>query len=395
MPLTSLRPVLRYLGAWVVACLLGPGARQLAAQNPTDNPPPATNPAPQPAPPPPPPAAAPAVRVTGVVYAQGEYWPSDSLNHTNQFDVTRAYVNVLGSFSKGISTRITGDVFRSSTNADKTLGYRLKYAYVQWLPSATAPVDFRLGMTQTPFIDWEESLYGFRMQGTMPMERAGFETSSDIGAAMDFFSKDKGLNGSVAVVNGEGYANPPGGRFMDVEGRASVRLLQTDDNSNVGGLRLTGYGHYGRVDQKGGPARNRAVGMVSYKSKLLTLAGEVGVAKNGVTSTTAPGPAVHALLVAAYGVLDVPNSPVQLLARVDHLDPNTRSFPGTTTCTSSSRSDCDASTRFIGGVAYRVSPNFRVLGDVDAVKYQADTSVLTTTQYAQRTRLLGQIEFTF
>src|SRR5512141_3195844 len=31
---------------------------------------------------------APAVRLTGVVYAQFEYWASDTLGHTSQFDVT-------------------------------------------------------------------------------------------------------------------------------------------------------------------------------------------------------------------------------------------------------------------------------------------------------------------
>ncbi len=398
MPSTRVLNSIQLVGAGALVTGLLLWGASLAAQNPSNNPPPAANPPAQPPPAPAPPSA-PAVRVTGVAYAQVEYWLSDSLNHTNQFDVTRAYVNVLGSFSRGVSTRITGDIFRSASNPDKTLGYRLKYAYVQWLPSATAPVDFRLGMTQTPWIDWEETLYGFRMQGTMPMERAGFETSSDIGAAMDFFSKGRGLNGSIAVVNGEGYANPPGGRFMDVEGRTSLRLLKTDDNSIVGGVRLTAYGRWGRVDQIGGPARNRAVGMLSYKSKLATLAGEVGLAKNGVTSTTTPGPAVHALLLAGYGVLNVPNSPVQLLARVDHLDPNTRSFTpaagAATACPNSTRSDCDASTRFIGGVAYRISPNFRVLGDIDAVHYQAPNSALTPAQYAQRTKLLGQLEFVF
>lgn len=372
-----------FTGAGVLATIVCAGllpARPLSAQNPAGNAPAGQT--------------TPAVKLTGVVYAQGEYWPSDSANHTNQFDVTRAYLNALGTFGKGISTRVTADIFRSSTNTDKTLGYRLKYAYVQWLPSANAPVDLRFGMTQTPWVDWQEALYGFRMQGTVPLERAGFETSSDIGLAMDFFNGDKGVNGSIAVVNGEGYANPPGGRFLDVEGRASVRLLKSDDPGVAGGLRLTGYGRWGRVDVRGGPPRNRGVGELSYKSKLFTLAGEAAVIRNGVTAAGG-GPDVHALLLAGFGVLNIPNTPVQLLARVDHLDPNTRSSSATTACTNATRSDCDASTRFIGGVAYRISPNLRVLGDVDAVSYQAPTSVLTAAQYAQRTKLLAQAEITF
>ncbi len=326
------------------------------------------------------PAAAPAVKLGGVVYAQLEYWASDSIGHTNQFDVTRAYLNAIGSFDHGVTTRITADVFRPA--AAPSLEYRLKYAYFQWQPSKTAPVDFRFGETQTPWLDWEEGLYGFRMQGTMPMERAGYLTSSDLGVAMDFFNKDKAFNGSFAIMNGEGYGNLPGGKFLDYEARASVRLLKTDDASQQGGLRLTGYGHVGRLDAFGGPARNRWIGELSYKSKVVTLVGEAGFAKTGVAPTTAaPNPATpNGRVLAAFGVVNLPNSAVQLLARVDRLDPNTAV-------------DNDASTRFIGGVAYRISPNVRVLADLDAVSYQAAT--LSAANQAQKTRLLFQSEFVF
>ena len=64
----------------------------------------------------------------------------------------------------------------------------------------------------------------------------------------------------------------------------------------------------------------------------LTLAGEAAVAKSGPTAAGG-GPDVHTLLVAGFGVLNVPNTPVQLLARVDYLDPNTRSAATAAACT--------------------------------------------------------------
>ncbi len=328
-------------------------------------------------------AAPPTVKLGGVVYAQYEYWLSDSIGHTNQFDVTRAYLNAIGSFSHGVTTRITADIYRNPAGPT-SLNYRIKYAYFQWLPSATAPVDFRFGATQTPWLDWEETLYGLRMQGTMPMERAGFLTSSDLGLAMDFFTKDRGLlNGSIGAYNGEGYANAPGGKFLDYEARASVRLLKSDDASPQGGLRLTGYGHVGRVDVFGGPPRDRWIAQASYKSKLLLLAGEAGWAKTGLAPTTAaPNPPhVDARVLAAFGVLDIPGPAAPILLRVDRVNPNTA-----VTDTSS--------TRFIGGVAYRISPNLRLLGDVDAVSYD-QTSPLPAALQAQKTKLLFQTEFTF
>ena len=98
-------------------------------------------------------------------------------------------------------------------------------------------------------------------------------------------------------------------------------------------------------------------------------------------TTAAPNPATpNGRVLAAFGVVNLPNSAVQLLARVDRLDPNTDV-------------DNDASTRFIGGVAYRISPNVRVLADLDAVSYQAAT--LSAANQAQKTRLLFQSEFVF
>ncbi len=359
----------------------------------------ATKPPPPLAPPPPPPApkaqqTTPTVRLSGVAYAQFEYWASDSVNHTNQFDVTRAYVNAIGTFEHGVSTRITADVFRNSAGASSLL-YRLKYAYFQWLPSPGANVDFRFGMTQTPWIDWEEGLYGFRMQGTMPMERAGYLSSSDLGLTMDYFAKDKGLlNGSVGVFNGEFYSNAPGGKFLDYEARGSLRLLKSDDPSIYGGLRLSGYAGIGRIDNiVGGKPRNRYVAMLSYKSKVIILAGQADFAKTGQPFTTSGTPPVtvdtipdfNARQFAGYGIVSIPNSAVQLLARVDYLDPRT------------DRPD-DASTRFIAGIAYKISPNLRVLGDIDAVKYQDNATALKlfgASTYLQRTKLLFQTEFTF
>ncbi len=327
--------------------------------------------------------APPTIKLGGVVYSQFEYWASDSVNHTNQFELQRAYLNAIGTFGPKILTRITADVFRPASAP--SLDYRIKYAYFQWLPDTAAPVAFRFGVTQTPWLDWEESLYGFRMQGSMPMERAGgFLTASDLGLAMDFFTSDKGLfNGSIGVYNGEGYGNAPGGKFLDYEARASVRLLKSDDPSPQGGLRLSGYGHVGRLDAFGGPPRDRWIGEASYRSKLLVLAAEAGWARTGLASTTAnPNPAtVDARVLAAFGVLNIPNSGAQILLRVDRFNPNT------------AVSDT-SNTRFIGGLAYRISPNVRVLGDIDALSYD-QAAPLPAPLQAQKTKLLFQTEFVF
>ncbi len=77
----------------------------------------------------------PQVTVSGVVYTQYLYQLKDTANHINNFDVTRAYINVIGKFAYGVSTRVTGDIYR---NTDGSLAYRLKYAYVGWTPEKSA-----------------------------------------------------------------------------------------------------------------------------------------------------------------------------------------------------------------------------------------------------------------
>jgi len=76
---------------------------------------------------------APQVTVSGVSYLQYLYQLKDTANHNNNFDVTRAYINVLGRFSGGVSTRITADIQRVG-GGDNSLRYRLKYAFVAYTP---------------------------------------------------------------------------------------------------------------------------------------------------------------------------------------------------------------------------------------------------------------------
>src|SRR5690242_9489965 len=184
----------------------------------------------------------PQLTVGGLVYTQYLYQLKDSVNHFNSFDITRAYVNVLGKFSGGVGTRVTLDLYR---NADGSLGYRLKYAFATYTPQGS-PLTFKIGAIHTPWLDWEEALWDYRMQGQMAMERAGYLSASDFGAGIDGTWSHELVNMQVGVYNGENYNKAPGDKRKDVMGRASVRVMPTDDASRVGGLRLTAYGHTGK-----------------------------------------------------------------------------------------------------------------------------------------------------
>src|SRR5467141_2333107 len=218
----------------------------------------------------------PQVTVSGVAYLQYLYQLKDTANHTNNFDVTRAYINVIGRVSGGVYTRITVDVNRPpAATTDNSLRYRLKYAFVTYTPQGSA-LTYKLGQIHTPWIDWEEALWDYRMQGQMAMERGGYLSSSDFGLGVDGNWNADRINMQVGIYNGESYsgggAPPASDQRKDLMGRVSVRVSETDDGSRVGCIRVTAYGHYGKPTTGG--IRSRLLGQVSYKSKQFTLAGE-------------------------------------------------------------------------------------------------------------------------
>ncbi len=209
-----------------------------------------------------PPDDNPSVKVGGTIYANFQYQQEPTATdadgnryHANAFDITRAYINVTGQINHLISFRITPDVVRvgNVNGADVpgltgTLAYRLKYGYgqlnfddldqtvgvLQWKGSW-----LRLGLQQTPFIDYAEQIYRYRFQGTIFVEREGFLTSSDLGASAHLNIPQNYGDLHVGYYNGEGYTRPELNNTKAFQIRGSVRPLPNLEI--VKGLRLTGF----------------------------------------------------------------------------------------------------------------------------------------------------------
>ena len=312
--------------------------------------------------------------VSGVIYAEYAYAlrSADGAGHANNFDVTRAYLNFIGRFPEGVGSRITGDVYR---NADGSLGYRLKYGFVTYQPKGSA-LTFRLGQMDTPFVSYNEGLWDYRMQGSDPTDRAGYLKSSDFGAGIDGSWGDDKVTLSSGVFNGEFYNKTPGDQHKDVAARLSVRLLESDQAGRYGGLRLTGFALVG--EPNGGGVRSRVLGGVTYRSKQVILGGHFGVMRDRVDSTLT-APTTKGTLLSLMGVYRVPSSKVAFIGRYDNNDPDT----GTPN---------DRIETIIAGVSYQLSPNLRLLADVDHVMYQAPISPAVD---ADRSQALFQIQLAF
>lgn len=335
----------RALGAAVVAAAAGGGP--LVAQN-------AQGQGPQ-------------VSVGGLVYTQYLYQLTDSANHLNRFDITRAYVNVIGRFSGGLYARVTADIV---TNPDSSRAYRIKYVYAAYTPT-NSPLTYKIGEIHQAWLDWEEALWDYRMQGQMAMERAGYLSAAAFGAGIDGkWGPDK-VNMQLTIQNDVNYNKGTGDQRKVGQARVSVRALDSDDSTRVGGLRVTAYADYGNA--VGGGARQRWLGMVSYKSKQATLAGEAAITRDGPTSTQ-----VNGHLFSAFGVYKIPQSKAAVIARVD--------------VSHAQVTATDKQTRFIGGVSYQLHPNWRLLADWDYLSYQATP---TPAQQATRSQALFQTQIAF
>jgi hypothetical protein len=158
----------------------------------------------------------------------------------NAFDLTRGYININGQLSKNVRFRLTPDVRRvTDSSLAGTLVLRVKYAFVE-LDNVKAERSWvRFGAHQTPWLDFEESIDRYRVQGTMFSERDGLiPGSSDFGVGY-FTPLGKYVDLQAGVYNGEGYAQTDVNRFKSAQARLTLRPLAGRGIAN--GFRLSGF----------------------------------------------------------------------------------------------------------------------------------------------------------
>jgi hypothetical protein len=158
----------------------------------------------------------------------------------NVFDLTRAYLNVNGQLAKSVRFRLTPDIRRvTDSSLAGSLVMRIKYAFVELDDVGSAKSWIRFGAHQTPWLDFEEGINGYRVQGMMFTEREGLiPGSSDFGVG---YLTPLGKYGEVnaGVYNGEGFTQTEVNRFKSFQGRLTVRPFAGHGLAN--GFRVSGF----------------------------------------------------------------------------------------------------------------------------------------------------------
>jgi hypothetical protein len=247
-----------------------------------------------------PPDDTPSFKVGVVLYADYTWTDEPEIADANgvavdpsSFNVSRAYINVMGNINHWIAYRITPDITRQTlTNGAQTLSdnnslvFRLKYAFGQFnMDDAWGSKGswVRFGEQETPYIAWLEDIYRYRFQGTTPFEREGYLSSSDFGISTHY--NFPGNHGDVhaGYYNGENYAAADPNDQKAFEIRATLRPAPMVPW--LRGLRLTGF--FVDDDFNRGNPRRRFAGTLTYEHKYFTFAVEHLEAREQATDAVA------------------------------------------------------------------------------------------------------------
>lgn len=284
----------------------------------------------------------------------------------------RAYLNVTGTINDFIAFRITPDVAsrqataasglpaggKVSSNLDGSLTIRLKYAYGQFnLDKVVSHGSWiRIGQQQTPYIDYLESLYRYRFQGTIFVDREGYLSSSDVGlSARLAFPNDYG-DVHLGFYNGDTYSKAEANDQKAFQIRATLR--PAPKQVTLKGLRVAAF--YDRDAPVKGGSRDRFVVAPTFEHKYLNLGFEYLDAKDRASGLAGTGEVKSN----GWSLWATPRSKVGLegLLRYDSLKPN---------------KSLDAKkTRTLIGAAYwfkvqKAPLAAAVLADYEQVKYDA------------------------
>jgi hypothetical protein len=296
----------------------------------------------------------------------------------NEFEVTRAYINLFYTPNEHVTLRITPDIYRG---ADSSLVYRLKYAFVDFQKifgdGAFKNDKLTFGQTQQPLTDWEEGLSGYRYAYLTPWNYLSL-SSTYVGAK---------LHGPIEM-NGKEYLDYDIGVFTTAsfhaietndkkQGMARLTVYPFGTTKDRTGLGLTVFENYGyntKPPSQVSTPLNRLALLAHYQThdNAYQIAFEYQLGRNALSTgnmfggvgpaagdpfTTAAGTILSGTHTRqqgfdVYGHAALGHSPFSLWGLYQYFDTNTNFHPASANVLDFERT--------VGGLAYRVTPHFDV-----------------------------------
>lgn len=297
----------------------------------------------------------------------------------NEFLLKRGYITFQKKFNDRLSARITQDVVVDREgDGEGDIEIRLKYGFLRYQFKGgnffyKPYIEF--GLVSRPWIDFEQSINRYRVQGTMFLERTGILSSADYGISFvsllggeldeDFqenVSKSfPGKYGSLAVgiYNGGGYHAIEKNENKMIDGRLSLRPFP----EIIPGLQLSFLGAYGKGNAGTSPDYNTLAANISYENKNLALTGTfyTGTGFEDGSRLNIMGKPPYNSGYSFFADLNIPKTDLSLIGRYDYFN-----------------SELDAinliSKRFIVGIAYYFFKDSKIIIDYDRFKRNNSTN---------------------
>ncbi len=195
----------------------------------------------------------------------GQDQANTNSSNANGMRLSRAYLVVMDKINDKFSGKFTLDEAYSDPTASNGKGnVFVKYLYGIYTPVKNMAI--RFGLTETPWIPYEEGLWEYRFVSETAPDYEGFMPSSDLGLAVVGSLFDKLIDYHVMVSNGEGYQSQQNGRGY--AGAARIALNVKPFIFNIFGMDENMHNGIPDYNPK------RAIAMLVYSNSLLRVAGE-------------------------------------------------------------------------------------------------------------------------
>lgn len=276
-------------------------------------------------------------KISGQWFLSHEY---DITKDLNQFKLKRGYFTFKTRLNDMFSVRYTQDITLDQEGEDAgNVEMRLKYLYIKMFPFKTGFFEhssLEFGLIHRPWLDYEQSINPYRVQGKMFAEEHHLLNSADFGLAFsgliggemnqeyqkNIGRKYPGKYGSYSfgIYNGPGYHAAEANNNKTAEGRLSLRPLP----DFIPGLQFTYAFVFGKANIPGNKADfNMNIFFISQQTKHLTITGQY-LTGTGNSSGSLYIPAEKESMnnegFSFFGEIKIPKTNFAFFSRYDHFE---------------------------------------------------------------------------
>jgi hypothetical protein len=307
----------------------------------------------------------------------------------NEFKLKRGYVNIKKKINESFSGRITTDLTTDKEgDGEGDVEIRLKYMYLKYKMSGFGFFNkafFEFGLVHRPWIDFEQQINSYRIEGQMYLERNKVVSSGDNGI---FFScllgdelgeeyrrtvnkRSAGKYGSLAVgiYNGGGYHALEKNNNKTIEYRLSLRPV----HQLIPGLQMTFHGAIGKGNTVESPNWTYNSAFLSYESARLILTSQY---------FTGDGNYKGSALDNTVDLQALPQAGYSFFAEVKFWNSRISSFARYDSFTKDYSDNSETLERKIFGVAYNFLKNSKIVLDYNISGLTGESSDSKTFEIA-------------